>query len=374
MPLFYDKRYGTYHYIWRENGRQRMKSLGKDRKVAKIKANEYDRRRDLGELAPILVRTRIEDHLKWFLQYHLTKKRPSTQQAYKFSLKKIMAFFDKEDITHLDQIKRPLWERFEKEILKTHSVETRNDIYAVLSVFLNLAVENNYIVKNPLKGVRRRLKNPAKRIPKVFSEDEIRKLRQASPPDFVPAIDLMLLTGLRRGEVWSLEWEDIDFQKRTLIVQAKPDVDFTPKDYEMRVLDLSDQAIEILKAIRHDGRFVFDDGKGNPGISFSGFSSMFSKIRKSAGIKEGSLHSLRRTFATNLKDTGVDSRYIQDQLGHESLLTTERYLSPDGKFSKQRASTLRYEAISPQRFAQANLKQKRHQGAKSRPLRKSRKG
>lgn len=347
MPLFYDKRYGTYHYIWREGGRQRMKSLGKDREVAKIKARELDRRRALGELAPLLIRITIEDHLRWFLEYHVAKKRKATQEAYKFALKKLMAFFDREKIVYLDQVTRSLWERLEKEILQRHSVQTRNDIYAVLSVFLNLAVANDCLVKNPLKGVRRHLKDPAKRVPKVFSDVEIRRLRASSPPDFVPVIDLMLLTGLRRGEVWALEWEDISFQKQSLTVQAKPDIGFSPKDYEIRSVNLSDQAIEVLRSLRHDGRFVFDDGQGNPGISFEGFSSRFSKVRRLAGIKEGSLHTLRRTYATRLKETGVDSRYIQDQLGHESLLTTERYLSPDGRFSKQRASTLRYDVILP---------------------------
>jgi len=373
MPLFYDKRYGTYNYIWREAGRQHWKSLGKDRKVAKIKANEYDRRRALGELAPLLVRAKIEDHLKWFLKYHVAKKRPATRASYKYCLQKLLAFFDKENVRYLDQITRHFWEKFEAEIFGRYSTDTRNDLYAVLSLFLNLAVQNNLLIKNPLQGVRRRLKNPAQRIRKVFSEEEISRLRQASPADFVPVIDLMLLTGLRRAEIWSLEWGDIDFPKRTLTVQAKPDIDFTPKDYDIRTVDLSKQAIEILRTIKHPCRFVFDTGGDRPLMQPDALTHNFVRVRRKAGIKEGSLHTLRRTYASTLQDIGIDLRFIQGQLGHESLTTTERYLSLDGRFSKQKISALRYEAIS-RNSPQANPKQKTHHKAKSGPFRKSNRG
>lgn len=346
MSLWYDKRYGTYRYIWRENGRQRMKSLGKDREVARIKAREMDRRRALGELAPMLVRGTVEEHLRWFMQYHLAKKRKKTQDIYKFALKKIMAFLDEQHINHLDELTRNLWEMFESALFKDgYSVETRNDIYTVLSVFLNLAVQNNLIMKNPLVGVRRRLKNPRRRLPDVFTEEQIGKLRTASPPYFIPVIDLILLTGLRRGEIWALEWEDIDLKKRTLTVQAKPDLGHIPKDYELRSIDLSDQAVKVLSSLPSRGSFVFDTGKGNPAIAMDTMTHIFSRTRKEAGLKEGSLHSLRRTYATKLELAGASLRYIQSQLGHESLSTTQKYLNPSGEIQKERVSGLRYEAL-----------------------------
>lgn len=345
MSLWYDKRYGTYRYIWRENGRQRMKSLGKDRQVARIKAREMDRRRSLGELAPLLVRGTVEEHLHWFMKYHLAKKRKKTQDIYKFGLKKIMAFLDEQQISHLDELTRPVWEKFESRLLGDYAVETRNDIYTVLSVFMNLAVQNNLIMKNPLAGVRRRLKNPSKRLPTVFTEQEIKRLRQVSPSQFRPVVDLILLTGLRRGEIWALEWEDIDLRKRTLTVQAKPDLGHIPKDYEIRAIHLSGQAVRLLKSLPSQGRFVFDNGKDWPAIAMDTMTHLFSRARKKAGLKEGSLHSLRRTYATKLDQAGASPAYIKNQLGHESLATTQRYINPSGEVQKERISGLRYEAL-----------------------------
>lgn len=347
MPLFYDKRYGTYNYIWREGGRQRWKSLGKDRKVAQLKAQELDRRRALGELTPLLVRTKIEDHLRWFLQYHVAKRRPDTQRSYRFCLKQLLVFFDRKGVSHLDQVTRPLWEHLERDLLRRYAVDTRNDIFNVLSVFLNLAVENNLLIKNPLKGVKRRLKNPAKRRPKLFSEQELRKLRKAAPDHFRPIIDVMVLTGLRRGELATLEWEDIDLKRKTLTVQAKPDLSFTPKDYEIRTVGLSEQAIQVLRNLANRHRFVFDTGADRPMLLPDALSHNFLRVRRRAGLKEGTLHTLRRTYATRLKDMGINLHYIRDQLGHESLSTTERYLGIDGSYAGQKVSGLRFEAITP---------------------------
>jgi hypothetical protein len=75
MPLWYDKRRGVYRYIWRENGRQKMKTLGKDRKAGQIKARDLDHMRVLGELAPSLVRTTVHEHLERFINYHISQKR-----------------------------------------------------------------------------------------------------------------------------------------------------------------------------------------------------------------------------------------------------------------------------------------------------------
>jgi len=361
MPLFYDRRYGTYNYIWREGGRQRWKSLGKDRKKAQLEARNYDRRRDLGELAPLLVKTRIEEHLRWFLQYHVVKKRPDTQRTYRFCLKVILEFFDQKSLIYLDQITRLLWEELEKKLLRKYAVDTRNNIFIVLSVFLNLAVENNLLVKNPLKGVKRRLKNPRKRRPKVFSEMEIQKLREVASDRFRPAIDLMLLTGLRRGEVAMLEWQDIDFKAKTVTVQAKPDLEFTPKDYEVRIVDLSDQAMEVLRSLENRNRFVFDNGRDRPMLLRDALSHTFFAIRKRAKLKDGSLHTLRRTYATRLKDMGIDLHYIKEQLGHESLMTTERYLGVDGSYHGQKVSGLRFEAITPSK-SQAKVAQRAQRG------------
>jgi integrase len=68
---------------------------------------------------------------------------------------------------------------------------------------------------------------------------------------------------------------------------------------------------------------------GLSGQAVEVLSHTFFTVRKTAGLKEGSLQTLRQTYATRLKDVWLDLHYIQNQLSHESLNTTEHYLGSD---------------------------------------------
>jgi integrase len=350
MGLWFDKRYKTYRYVWRDSaGKQHCRSLGKSAKDAKLVAAEYDRRKRLGDLAPLVIRAAISDHMDWFIKYHLSKKRAATRRSYSYALRRILMFFDQEGITHLDQVTRIAWEKFEYQILNEDrlSAETRNDFYAAISVFMNLAVQNNLIVKNPLTGVKRKIKNPRQRVKPRYTDEQIRKLRAAARPWFVKYIDLILLTGLRREEIWALEWIDIDYESKKLAVQSKPELDYIHKDYELRRVDLSEQALKLLQSIPHKRRdkFVFDKGDGTPFVGVDAISHNFTMARNKAGIPEGDLHSLRRTYATRLERAGATTSYLKNQLGHESLSTTEKYLHPDGEYLLEAGLNLRYEPL-----------------------------
>jgi len=81
------------------------------------------------------------------------------------------------------------------------------------------------------------------------------------------------------------------------------------------------------------GRFVFDNGRGQPLHCPDYYTENFAKILKKAGIADGNLHTLRHTFVSRLVMAGVDLTTVKELAGHASIATTMRYahLSPDHK-------------------------------------------
>jgi integrase len=126
---------------------------------------------------------------------------------------------------------------------------------------------------------------------------------------FADIIRLLLLTGLRRNEVGLLVWSEVDF-KRGMIVLG-PERTKNRKTFE---LPLSTQALAILKrqVRRNSTEFVFSD-KG-----FQDWDRAKQRLNKKLQIAEWHLHDLRRTFATQLGELGVQPHYIEAVLNHVS--------------------------------------------------------
>ena len=132
----------------------------------------------------------------------------------------------------------------------------------------------------------------------------------------------MYSSGLRVGEVVKLKAEDFDFDNRILWVRQG-------KGKKDRQTIISEKLMPILRKlveIKEKGEYMFDGQR--PGCHFSTRSveNVFTQALKNSGIKkQATCHSLRHGFATHLLESGVDIRYIQQLLGHRSLVTTQIY-------------------------------------------------
>lgn len=138
--------------------------------------------------------------------------------------------------------------------------------------------------------------------------------------------EVAITSGLRARELCNLTWPDCDFRRRQIFVRKKPD--WTPKDYEERVVPMSDRAAAALRAQKIEravlGAYVFcrEDGKKYG----RGLDVKICRAFKKAGLGSGGLHTFRHTFATRYLDAGGNVKDLQALLGHSSLQTTQRYL------------------------------------------------
>jgi len=141
-----------------------------------------------------------------------------------------------------------------------------------------------------------------------------------------PAVLVSLNTGLRRGELLSLRWSDINFRHNILSVKAA-----SAKTGQTRHVPLNFEAITTLKHWREQNL-----GTEAPDKVFAvctSFKTAWSGILKSARIKNFRWHDLRHHFASRLVQADVNLNTVRELLGHSSLAMTLRYahLGPDQK-------------------------------------------
>jgi integrase len=133
-----------------------------------------------------------------------------------------------------------------------------------------------------------------------------------------PLVLLAMNTGLRRGELLSLTWADVDLENGQVIVQPGKS-----KNGKRRYVDLSDEAYWVLQELQKEahGTFVFQEG-GKP---LKIIRNPFEAILERAGIADFRFHDLRHHFASRLVQAGADLNTVRELLGHGDLKMTLRY-------------------------------------------------
>jgi integrase len=126
--------------------------------------------------------------------------------------------------------------------------------------------------------------------------------------------------GFRREEIHMLTWDDVDFERNRIRIEAKDD--WVPKDYELRFVPMAGDLRAYLQDIKRKstGRWVL----GEPRPSLPVMTAYFRKLTRKAKLK-GTIHILRHTFASHLVQAGVPLKTVKDLLGHSSMKTTEIY-------------------------------------------------
>jgi site-specific recombinase XerD len=171
-----------------------------------------------------------------------------------------------------------------------------------------------------LENIHRPMNN--KNLPKVYSRDEIsRILKNIKNQKHKTMIFLIYSAGLRMSEAINMQVEDILFDRKMVFIRRS-------KGRKDRYSTLAESALVLLKEYINDykpKRYLFEGQYGGQ-YSSTSIRKVLQKAKVLAGIKtEGSVHTLRHSFATHLLENGTDLRYIQELLGHSSSKTTEVY-------------------------------------------------
>lgn len=203
------------------------------------------------------------------------------------------------------------------------SVATVNRDISMVSRLYTFAIERGYFAgANPAS--RLKAKEPEREV--TLSRETLEELLALSQDrgKLFTAVLLALFAGLRRREVATLLWTDIDFDGA--IIRLKPG---NTKGSKRRIVALPTLLVDHLKDLRKKEPFhdrVFYEWKGSDGLRCA-----WDRLRRGApNLRDIHFHDLRHCYAQHLRDQGVPLGDIATLLGHSSTLITERYYAQFG--------------------------------------------
>ncbi len=212
---------------------------------------------------------------------------------------------------------------------------------SILRQALNQAIVEGYMHSNPAQNIA--LPRKKERKVRSFTETETEKIFSIieDPLHYIIYFSY-LSTGVRRGELLALRWEDINLTDRTFSINRGITKDLddkwvidTPKNEEsIRIFTIPDRlVVELKKHQLEQKKQILKVGKlyNNQGLAFAKddgsfytpeyITRRFRRYCHKIGI-DGTLHELRHTFATFALQSGMDITTVSKMLGHKDVTTT----------------------------------------------------
>jgi len=206
-------------------------------------------------------------------------------------------------------------------IFKKSSAATANRYLALLSRLFSLAIQWGHLERNPTKGVKK-YKEAGPRY-RYLSGDELTRFLAALDAEAgvltANALKLLLLTGVRKMELFSLRWSEVDLPNASVRL-------LHTKNGRTRVVVLNSLALELMKNIHADAEpgcpYVFPARTGNGHLI--DIRKPLKRAMVRANLVDLRPHDLRRSFASLAVNAGVDIYQIKDLLGHSSVAVTQK--------------------------------------------------
>ena len=214
------------------------------------------------------------------------------------------------------------------DYLVTHANRTANGYVVQLGHMIRQAVRWEMVSEEVLKKVLDVKKEDVNSRLRYLANDEERDaLINACADHLRPMVKLALNTGMRRGEIFNLQWKNIDLNKGLIWIQSGES-----KNKKLVSIPINQTVKEILKSLsrRFDCPYVFyneDGGKWND------VRTAFDGACRRAKIYDFRFHDLRHDFASNLVQRGVHLKVLQELMRHKTIEMTLKYahLAPEDK-------------------------------------------
>lgn len=240
---------------------------------------------------------------------------PNTIRAYEFDLRQFATYITKrKDGARWGNIDRQDIDEYIIYLAKGGAMPaTTNRVLSSISSFYNYCIREGLTKSNPCKYESRAKK--AETIPDTIPPADIKKAYDNARGVVRTMIGLLATTGMRIGELLSLQWEDVNFEDNSIRIHGKGNKE--------RVVYSTAQVLEPLAHVAgqmscRGKMFFIKERKARYMI--------FLAMRPYTRVRKCNPHAIRHTYATELAKTGMNCATIAKILGHKSLETTQRYI------------------------------------------------
>lgn len=335
--------------------------------------DEFERNHNKTEKNKITFKEFVSDH--WMKDHVIPDHTPSSIQFFRYTSDKAVQYFGKKKLKDIDTeaVKRYL------NYLRTTPTDTGDPFsassikhfFGTLRNILRYAKRLKYIDYDPTEDLAPSEKPRREKKDIVFlSPDEAARFLQCLQSEklyWQCLINIMLISGLRRGEAIALQWQDLDSKKLELSVVRNVTLDKNSetgfnigktKTGESRIVPISSRLEKLLTSLKDERERQLspkdENGEITTRITLPGTSFIFcgsdpykpirpdsvtTKVRRFVeknNLKNVSPHDLRHSAAALALEAGTDLKAIQELLGHKDPETTMRFYAGVTEESKRR--------------------------------------
>ncbi len=265
-----------------------------------------------------LQRPTVADLLQTYERTYLPQLAPQTQIHHRVVFRRVRARCGDLPLTAIT----PAWLRqWRDELMPGHTLGTVRQYLATFSGALSWAVEDGWLVENPMRKVRRP-PEPLGRV-RFLNEDERQRLlcacQQSANAYLHFIVVLAISTGCRRNELCRLRWQNVDLERGMLRLA-------TTKNKRPRAVPVTGWALALLRAHAATPRagvdWLFPRADGQRPVLIE---QAWRTARRRAGLVDFRFHDLRHSCATELALNGATLLEIAEVLGHKKMDMTRRY-------------------------------------------------
>ncbi|MFB3919255.1 MAG: tyrosine-type recombinase/integrase [Candidatus Velamenicoccus archaeovorus] len=340
---------GNWYIDYYVNGRRKREMIGTSRALAdKVLAK---RKVEIAENRYLDVKeqskTTLSELIELYLRLHAAGKKSGETDVRRS--KTLLGFFGDRPLCEITPLRVTEYKNKRSKdvaaVKKVDGVEVKrfvsgptiNRELALLKHMFTKAIEWGKAEDNPVKKVKLFKENNA--IVRYLEKDQMNKLIANASEHLRPILIVALNTGMRKGEILGLKWNDLDFKNNLIFIRQS-------KSGEGRAVPMTDPVRQVLKDLLLNERtqrahpespYVFCNENGKP---YGEIRKSFLSACKKSDIKDFRFHDCRHHAASHLVMKGESLYTVQKLLGHKKPDMTLRYAHLSQEHLHQAASKL----------------------------------